>query len=76
MKPKWSKKQREYIGQFTWTPTTSDEILTMNYCIAWCEAYGKTMKEWMDAGFNNHMYSPIKDKRKMKLLNMQMEMAV
>ena len=73
MKRNWTHKQREYIRHFSWTPKTTDQILTMNYCIAWCDAWGKSMQEWFNSGFNNHMYSPIKDKRKQKLLGLQME---
>ena len=73
LKKEWNKRQREYIRIVSFEPRTTDQILTMNYCFAWCDAHGKTMEDWFKSGFNNHMYSPIKDKRKQKLLRLQME---
>ena len=69
----YTSDQKEYIRRVCYEPKTVDEILTMNYCIAWCKAYGKTFEDWRDAGFNNHMYSPIKPKSKQKLLRLNIE---
>ena len=66
-------EQEAYIKKTGIDPKSDDQILTMNYAIAWCKAWGKSLQEWIDDGFNNHMYSQVKDKRKQKLLNMQME---
>ena len=65
--------QSAYIKKTGIDPKSDDQILTMNYAIAWCKAWDKSLQEWIDNGFNNHMYSQVKDKRKQKLLNMQME---
>lgn len=69
----YTRDQQEYIRRVCYDPKTVDEILAMNYCIAWCKAYGKTFEDWRDADFNNHMYSPIKPKRKQKLLRLNIE---
>jgi hypothetical protein len=69
----WTQDQRDYMFRVGYTPSTTDEILTMNYCIAWMAAWNKPFEEWRDAGFNNHMYSRIKPKRKQKLLRLNIE---
>lgn len=74
MKRKWTDDQWLYTLFMEREPSGTEDILTMNYCIAWCKAYGKNIQDWVDGGFNNHMYSPMKDKRKAKVLRHQMEM--
>lgn len=69
----WTQAQRNYIFRVGYEPSSTDEILTMNYCIAWMEAWNKPFDEWRDAGFNNHIYSRIKPKRKQKLLRLNID---
>lgn len=69
----WDAEQKEYIRRSGIDPRTNDQELTMNYCIAWCKAYGKTYDDWRDNGFNTHMYSQIKCSRKQKLLRLNIE---
>ncbi len=69
----YTSDQKEYIRRVCYEPKTVDEVLTMNYCIAWCKEYGKTFEDWRDAGFNNHMYSPVRPKHKQKLLRLNVE---
>lgn len=73
MAKRWSDDQKIYIASTGINPKTTDQELTMNYCLAWCKAYGKSIADWCNAGYNNAMYSPVKDKRKQELLRLTVE---
>jgi len=66
-------EQEAYIKKTGIDPKSDDQILTMNYAIEGCKAWGKSLDQWLYNGFNNHMYSQVKDKRKQKLLELNME---
>lgn len=50
-------EQKAYIKKTGIDPKSDDQILTMNYAIAWCKAWNKSLDQWLYNGFNNHMYS-------------------
>ena len=69
----WDAAQKEYIRRSGIEPRTTDQELTMNYCIAWCKAWGKTYDDWSKNEFGTHMYSPVIDKRKKNLVMLNIE---
>lgn len=73
MKRKWTVREREYIETVGFEPKKTEDVLTMNYCFAWCDAYNRTMHEWFSEGFGVNQYGPILDRRKSKIMKMKLE---
>lgn len=72
-KNKWTAREKGYIAHVGFEPKKTEDVLTMNYCFAWCDAYGRSMKEWFDEGFGANQYGPIIDRRKSKIMQLKLE---
>lgn len=64
---------KEYEDTFGSVPKRIHAELKRNYCYSWCKAWGKSIQDWIDYGFDQHKYSQAIHKDEAKQFKLFME---